>query len=242
MADFVAIDFETANPKRVSACALGYTIVENGLIVENHALLIKPVGGHAAFQTKIHGITESDTADKPDFSEAYSELAHLFKSPLVGHSLFDKQVLDALSSHFGLGISFNYSDSATIAKKKLPDLKNHKLKTVAKYFDLPPFKHHDPSADSRACAEIFVRLQGEIAATQDANDSEFKTIARTILEDSRVDYKEAYQLLYWLEDLDTKSDELNSLYWLVKSALADDVLEEVEGNAIKVMLQLALEK
>jgi hypothetical protein len=34
MKDFICIDFETANPKRVSACALGYARVSNCKIVE----------------------------------------------------------------------------------------------------------------------------------------------------------------------------------------------------------------
>ena len=31
MQEFIAIDFETANPKRVSACALGYAKVCNSM-------------------------------------------------------------------------------------------------------------------------------------------------------------------------------------------------------------------
>ena len=76
MNEFVAIDFETANPKRVSACALGFSVVRDGEIVENDGLLIKPVGGHAPFQTKIHGIRETDTSDKPEFPDVYSSVAH----------------------------------------------------------------------------------------------------------------------------------------------------------------------
>ena len=58
MQEFIAIDFETANPKRVSACALGYAKVRNCEIIETNGFLIKPVGGHAPFQSKIHGIKE----------------------------------------------------------------------------------------------------------------------------------------------------------------------------------------
>ena len=111
MNQFVVIDFETANPSRVSACALGYTIVEDSVIVESNGFLIKPVGGHAPFQTKIHGINERDTADKWDFRSAYSSVEHLFEFPIVGHSLFDKQVLKALSDHFKLRIRLEYTDS-----------------------------------------------------------------------------------------------------------------------------------
>lgn len=240
MNEFVAIDFETANPKRVSACALGFTVVKDGMIAESDGLLIRPIGGHAPFQTKIHGICESDTEDKPEFPDIYSSVSHLFELPVVGHSMFDKQVLNALSNHFGLGIRFDYIDSASIAKEKLPDLKNHKLKTVAKHFDLPPFKHHDATADARVCAEIFVRLQGTTIAPIATDESEFQSIAEAILEDGRVDYKEAYQLLYWLEDHCSNDSDLASLHGLVAQTLADDVLEEVESHAINAVLQLAL--
>lgn len=240
MNEYVAIDFETANPKRVSACALGFTVVKDGAIVESDGVLIKPVGGHAAFQTKIHGICESDTADKPEFPDIYGSVSHLFDLPLVGHSMFDKQVLNALSDHFGLRIRFDYTDSASVAKEKLPHLKNYKLKTVAKHFELSAFKHHDATADARACAEIFSRLQNASAVPTHDTASEFESIAAAILEDGRVDYKEAYQLLYWLEDHGSGAPDLAPLLGLVKQALADDVLEEVESHAIDAMLQLAL--
>jgi len=240
MENFIAIDFETANPKRVSACALGYTIVKNCKVVESNGFLMNPIGGHAPFQTRIHGIREADTADKRDFGCIFSTVSHLFDLPLVGHSMFDKQVLNALSDHFGLGISFDYSDSASLAKQKLPELKNHKLKTLAKHFQLPSFKHHDATEDARACAEIFLRLQGTSEQIVSDSTQEFELLAATILEDNQVDYKEACQLMYWLEDLPTKSAEMNALLSLIQSTLEDDILEEIEGNAICAILKLAM--
>ena len=240
MRQFVAIDFETANPKRVSACALGYTIVRDGVILESNGLLVKPVGGHAAFQTRIHGISETDTASKPDFRSVYSSVAHLFNLPIVGHSLFDKQVLNALSDHFELGIICEYIDSCAVAKQRLPHLKNHKLKTLAKHFQLPRFEHHDAREDARACAEIFLRLQ--VAHVPQSLDSsqEFESLATTILEDHQVDYKEACQLLYWLEDHGDESDDMDSLLSLIRSSLEDSFLDEMEGEAIHGQLKTVL--
>ncbi len=240
MNEFVAIDFETANPKRVSACALGFSLVKDGEIVESDGHLIKPVGGHAPFQTKIHGICEADTWDQPEFPDVYSSVEHLFELPLVGHSLFDKQVLNALSDHFGMRLLFDYTDSASLAKEQLPNLKNHKLKTVAKHFQLPSFKHHDATEDAKACAKIFVRLHGTSVVPSQTDGHEFESIATAILEDGHVDYKEAYQLMYWLEDHRDEAIDFGPLLGLVTQTLADDVLEEVEGQAIKAMLTLAL--
>ncbi len=103
MRDFIAIDFETANPKRVSACALGYAWVVNGQVIKSNSHLIKPVGGHAPFQSQIHGIKEEHTFDKPDFGALFPEIKGIFQSILVAHSCFDQQVLLALSAYFGLG-------------------------------------------------------------------------------------------------------------------------------------------
>jgi DNA polymerase-3 subunit epsilon len=61
MKEFIAIDFETGNPKRVSACALGYAKVSDGNITETNGHLIRPVGGHAPFQSKIHGLKDKHT-------------------------------------------------------------------------------------------------------------------------------------------------------------------------------------
>lgn len=240
MRDFVVIDFETANPQRVSACAIGYTIVENMEIVQCDGSLIKPVGGHAAFQTKIHGITESDTANEGDFGQIYAAVSHLFEMPIVGHSLFDKQVLNALSEYFDLGIHFDYVDSVAVAKQKLPELKNYKLKTLVKHFGLPKYKHHDAVEDARACALVFLRLHGTTQLAAPSLRQEFALLASAILDDNLVEYREAYQLLYWLEDHIGEVDGLDHLLDLIKTALADDVLDEIESEEIKSMLRLSL--
>ena len=240
MNQFVVIDFETANPSRVSACALGYTIVKDGVIVESNGFLIKPVGGHAPFQTKIHGIGERDTADKSDFRSAYASVAHLFELPIVGHSMFDKQVLKALSDHFKLRIRLEYTDSVALARQRLPDLKNHKLKTLANHFGLPRFKHHDASEDARACAEIYLRLQDTHMPPPPDSSQEFESLATAILDDDQVDYKEAYQLLYWLEDHRDESAGMDSLLCLIRETLEDAFLEEIEGAVIQARLKLVL--
>lgn len=241
MQEFIAIDFETANPKRVSACALGYAKVQNCKIIETNGYLIKPVGGHAPFQSKIHGIKEEHTYDKPDFGELFPEVQDIFKYPLVAHSLFDKQVLNALSDHFDLGLSFEYTDSSAVAKDKLPDVKNCKLKTLVKYFGLPAFKHHDATEDSIACARIFLKLienekEGSLKSISD-EASEFKGIVTGILADEEVNYKEAYELLYWLEDHSEIAAQHQDIYMKTKEVLADDYLDNIEAVEMKRLLE-----
>jgi DNA polymerase-3 subunit epsilon len=245
MKDFITIDFETANPKRVSACAIGYAKVCNCEITETNGYLIKPVGGHAPFQSKIHGITEEHTFDKPEFGEMFSKIQGIFNYPLVAHSLFDKQVLNALSEHFSLGLRFEYIDSCSIAKEQLPSLKNHKLKTLVKHFKLPAFKHHDATEDALACAKVFLKLQDlrneETSQSFEDDTAEFRGIIMSILADNEVDYKEAYELLYWLEDHSNMAEQHQDIFFKTKKVLEDDHLDKIEAMEMKNLLYNILE-
>ena len=242
--DFISIDFETGNPKRVSACAVGYAKVVDGQIIETNGFLIKPIGGHASFQSKTHGIKEEHTIDKPNFGELFSELEEIFDFPLVAYSLFDKQVLNALLDYFGLRLSFEYTDTCAIAKQILPDLRNHKLITLAKHFNLPEFKHHDAEEDAIACAHIYLKCQGSesgnMSSTQSDDIHEFKGMMNGILADDVVNYKEAFQLLYWLEDHQEITVRFPGLYTLTKTALEDNDLDGLEANEIRISMLDAL--
>lgn len=243
MKDFVAIDFETGNPQRVSVCALGYAKVYDSNIIETKGYLLKPIGGHAPFQSNIHGLKDEHTFDKPDFGDIFEGIKELFNFPLVGHGLFDKQVLNALSDHFNLDLRFNYTDSIAIAKEKLPALKNHKLKTLAKHFQLPAFKHHDAAADALTCANVFLRLQNytkEEPPPNVADEVYFKGMVRGILLDDDVNYKELCALLYWLEDNPGISAKYQHLYLKTKEALNDGGLDCIEAAGIKKHLEETL--
>lgn len=246
MKDFISIDFETANPKRVSACALGYAKVSNCKIVKTKGYFIKPVGGHAPFQSKIHGIKDEHTFDKPVFGELFPEIKDIFNFPLVGHSLFDQQVLIALSEHFDLALNFDYTDSCALARKKLPALENHKLETLAEHFKIPPFKHHDATKDAIACANIFLKLQDQVPEERlpgrGNRISEFNGMIKDILADDEVNYKEVYELLYWFEDHSEIVRQHPYLYCKIKEILNDDHLDCIEAIEIKELLEDTLKK
>ncbi len=244
MHEFVAIDFETANPKRVSACAMGYAKVRDGKIVETNGYLIKPVGGHAPFQSRIHGIKKEHTRDKPEFGELFPEIRDLFDYPIVAHSLFDGQVLNALIDYFGLELRYEYIDSCSIAKEKMPGLKNYKLKTLAGQLGIPAFKHHDAAEDAAACAQIMIKLTGRETAAEQKTGSraaEFRGIVRGILADNEVNYKEVCELLYWLEDHQEVAGRHGKVYRKIKEVLEDDYLDGYEAAAVKAALQPVVE-
>lgn len=58
MFDFVAVDFETANARRSSACSIGIAAVKGLKVVETYHSLIRPeFGRFSGVNIRIHGIT-----------------------------------------------------------------------------------------------------------------------------------------------------------------------------------------
>lgn len=60
---YVAVDLETANESRDSACALGWAVVEDGVVVESGWMPIDPelpASAWSDFNTAIHGLRVDD--------------------------------------------------------------------------------------------------------------------------------------------------------------------------------------
>jgi DNA polymerase III epsilon subunit-like protein len=123
----------------------------------------------------------------------------------------------------------------------LPELKDHKLKTLAKHFGLPKFQHHDAREDAIACASICLKLhEVDAAAVSSAPDideiHEFKGLVSGILADDEVNYKEAYELLYWLEDHRQTASQFPALYATAKKVLEDNKLDSLEADIFRRQL------
>ena len=101
---FVAIDFETADHGRDSACAVGLARVERGRVVRCESHLIRPPRRQFAF-THVHGITWPMVARQPNFAELWPTLAGRLEgaSFLAAHNApFDRSVLLACCALAGL--------------------------------------------------------------------------------------------------------------------------------------------
>jgi DNA polymerase-3 subunit epsilon len=76
MTTFAAIDFETANYRADSACAVGLVVVKGSRIVQREHYLIRPPDREFVF-TYLHGITWDDVRDAPTFAELWPILREL---------------------------------------------------------------------------------------------------------------------------------------------------------------------
>lgn len=216
MAEYVVLDFETANPKRVSACAVGGCVIADGAIVDQFSTFIKPppeVGGFSPFNVRIHGITPDKVADAPTFGELLPKFkARVEGRPVLSYSKFDRSVIDNLLDYYGGCCQYQHIDVCELARSRIAGLKNYKLPTVAKHLGLESFKHHDAYEDALACARVFLALNGgeepvpppakKITTTEGMTEGEvsqiFNGFVDSIMEDGVIDYKEATELFYFL--------------------------------------------
>jgi len=162
MASFVALDFETANNSRDSACALAVVRVDDGRVVEERYRLIRPPTPSFLF-TGIHGITWRHVKDEPTFDGAWPHLAELIEGVdfLVAHNApFDRGVLRACCARYGLAEpQLPWLDTVRAAKKRW-GLPRNRLPDVCDHLGIP-LKHHDAASDARACALIAVAVGHE---------------------------------------------------------------------------------
>lgn len=159
--NFTVIDFETANSKRASACALGIVKVENGIIVEKNAWFIKPDDMRFdGMNVAIHGIRPEQVMNKPEFDELFHSV---FKDKLenqlvVAHNAsFDMSVLRKSLELYDIDFPcFDYLCTVKVAQKTWADLYNHKLDTLSHFLNFE-FKHHDALDDCLACANVLIK-------------------------------------------------------------------------------------
>lgn len=166
--DFVAIDFETANSSRDSACALGAAIVKNGVIVERKYSLLNPNVVFEQFCTYIHGITAETVIEAPDFAEIYPAVFQMLDGQHVAahNASFDLAVLKESCQSRGLLFpQVDSVDTVEMARRAWPGLEKYKLSALAKHFSLP-LKHHNAVEDATACAMLI-----QLACQQQEVDS-----------------------------------------------------------------------
>lgn len=155
---FAAIDFETADYGRDSACSVAVVVAEGGAIVQKVHRLIRPPRRTFLF-SYLHGITWEHVAQKPTFGQVWCELEPLLQGVdfIAAHNAsFDRGVVHACcAAHGHPAPQARYICTMKLARN-LWDLRPTKLSDVCRHFDIP-LKHHDAESDALACARIVLR-------------------------------------------------------------------------------------
>jgi DNA polymerase-3 subunit epsilon len=154
---FVAIDFETADYGRDSACAVGVVRVEQGRIVRRESRLIRPPRRDFVF-THIHGIAWGDVADAAPFGEVWGELRDIVKGVdfLAAHNAsFDRSVLHSCCLSARLEPPPLAFECTVRHARKRWGIRPTTLPDVCRVLDIR-LRHHDALSDAEACARIMI--------------------------------------------------------------------------------------
>lgn len=155
--NFTAIDFETANGARSSACSVGLVIVRNGEVVDRFYTLIKPpTDEFNPFNVRRHRIRPEMVAAAPRFVDVYPSLVEHIRGPVIAHNAsFDISVLRACLDEYGIASpTLDYYCSLRLSESQWPDASSHQLKALTKQLGIPLANHHNAQEDANACAQL----------------------------------------------------------------------------------------
>jgi DNA polymerase-3 subunit epsilon len=156
--NFIAIDFETANYSRKSACSVGMVKYQDGKKIDTFYSLLRPPTLYIRPDfTAIHGLTADDVKDAPTFAELWEGKIYPFIGalPLAAHNAsFDMSVLYAMVKWFELpDPTLQYFCTLQLARRTWPSLQAHALTALAKEFEIT-YKAHNALDDAETCGKI----------------------------------------------------------------------------------------
>ncbi len=159
--DFTALDLETTDKDttRADIIEIAAVRVRNGKRVAEKSALVRPRGRIPAASTAVHGIRDSDVAGERTFAEVWPEFREFLGGDIVvahnGYD-FDFRVLTRMVRSMGAKLELSMYDSLPLARDMFPT--SRKLVDLARKFDVDTGQSHRALDDTRALAEVFVKL------------------------------------------------------------------------------------
>lgn len=204
--DHIAIDFETANQNRISACALGLVFIKNDRIAYQTSFHIKPpeTEKFLSRNIEIHGITAEDVDYAMTFDELWEcELSKYFNQNLIifHNASMDLSVLKNLFALYSIkGYEIEYLDTMQLAAKTGNP---KKISELAEKFEIEYIDKHNPEIDAKVCAYVFGELAElypdykELVKSLNYQDAQKKIIRKketAEVKNQNLDYVQAYSL------------------------------------------------
>lgn len=160
--NFVAIDFETANGSRSSACAVGIVTFEDGEIIDEYYTLIQPPKNEYHWgNIRVHGIKESDTWNQAFFNTIFPEIyKRLIGKTIVAHNEgFDRSVLRKSMEHYHIyhsDIDLYEPWECTMKIYRKKGFKPYNLAACSSVMNIE-LQHHEALSDARACGLLYLK-------------------------------------------------------------------------------------
>lgn len=135
--------------------------MRDGEIIDSFYSLIQPVPNYYEYcYTRVHGLTEYDTADAPSFPEVWQKIEPLIEGlPLVAHNkAFDESCLKAVFRAYQMVYPDYKFHCTCVASRKVWPTGRHNLDVIAARCGYNLMNHHHALADAEACAAIALAI------------------------------------------------------------------------------------
>ena len=158
--EFVAIDFETANQRKDSACSIGLMKMNNkGEVLNEYYTLIKP--RYPYFDPRcmaVNGLSPTQILKAPSFDIIWPEVKEFIGNlPLVAHNAaFDMGVLKYSLYSWGITVpEYEYYCTLQMSRKLMPCHKSYALTSIVPEVLELTYNAHNASDDAYVCGRLF---------------------------------------------------------------------------------------
>ncbi len=164
--EYVAFDIETTGLSKSfeKITEIGAVKIVGDSVVDVFQTLVNPEKPISEEITKLTGITDAMVADEETIDVVLPKfLEFVGDCPLVAHNAdFDIGFIRFQAQTLGISYDPAYLDTLSFSRALLPELKNHRLNTVARELGVRLFNHHRASDDAKACGDVFLKLKERV--------------------------------------------------------------------------------
>ncbi len=210
--EFVVFDIETTGLSAATCkiTEIGAVIVKKGEILGKFNSFVNPGVPIPENIIQLTGITDEMVKDAPPIKDVLVDFFRFIGDRmLVAHNAsFDTGFIRQAAEDSGLPFDNPFLDTVAVSRYMNPDLKNHKLDTLAKFYRLGEFNHHRASDDAEMLAGIFTCMANRFmeegimnisrmnfAMAEKADPHKLKPYHQIILVKNQVGLKNLYRLV-----------------------------------------------
>jgi DNA polymerase III epsilon subunit family exonuclease len=163
MSKYCIVDIETTGGNRDGnkITEVAILCVDDGVVTEEWSSLINPECPIPWGITKLTGINDAMVAEAPKFYGVAKKIVELTeRRTFVAHNaFFDYRFLQREFSELGYSFQREVLCTVRLARKAFPGLPSYSLHNLSRHFQLTRLAEHRALDDTKACWEIFRRVQ-----------------------------------------------------------------------------------
>lgn len=168
--EFVAIDFETANPSYASICQIGFAHYSGTDLLDEWKSYVDPEDYFHPMNVRVHGIDFPMVQGAPRIPDVHQELVRwLDGRVVVSHTAFDRVALRQALDKYGLPApECCWLDSSLVARRAWDECAyaGYGLEPVCRLIGYD-FAHHDALEDAKAAGQVLIAACAHSGLTVD---------------------------------------------------------------------------